>query len=76
MIKIGNAYAGLLNDKIAEVKANQRYTAEDKQHLDHFYAQNQHWFAQAEKLGWQAQSTRQDDDYLTGIQQRVQATQP
>ena len=76
MIKIGNAYAGLLNDKIAEVKANQHYTAEDKQQLDHFYAQNQHWFAQAEKLGWQAQSTRQDDDYLTGIQQRVQATQP
>lgn len=76
MIKIGNAYAGLLNDKIAEVKANNSYTLEDKQKMDHFYAQNQHWFAQAEQLGWQPQSSRQDDDYLSGIQQRVQASQP
>lgn len=71
MIKIGNAYSGLLTDKLAKVRAKKAYTPEEKQYMDDLYAQNLYWFEQAEKLGWVVPSEQEDENYLKTINQRA-----
>lgn len=71
MIKIGNGYNKLLSQKLVEVQSKQSYTPEEKQLMDHYYQQNTQWFAKAEKLGWQAVSTQENESYLHSIKQRT-----
>jgi regulator of sirC expression with transglutaminase-like and TPR domain len=74
MIKIGNAYSKLLQNKIQEVKAKGIVMPDEKAQMDQLFTQNLAWFDKAEALGWQPPSQASETQYLESIKKRVQHT--
>ena len=70
MIKIGNGYSGLLDEKVSIAQANGSYSIEEKKQMDDLYQQNIHWFEKAEKLGWQMPTQEENENYLNSVRKR------
>lgn len=65
MIKIANGYYKLLSEAVA--KAENGYTAEEKQYMDYLYKNNVTYLTKAESLGWEQPSFQQNQEYFESI---------
>ena len=74
MLKLGNAYRGLLQAKIKQFSATKPITQIEKSYLDELYAQNKSWFEKAEVLGWQPVTQETNEEYMKSIKQRTAIT--
>ncbi len=68
MLKMGNAYAGLI-DRVRD-RASHRLSESQAKHLAYLSKQNHHWFAKAEELGWREPSQAQEDAYHASVRRR------
>ncbi len=75
MLKLGNSYSDLLQEKVKLYRGKRAITDTQKQQLDYLYAQNQRWFAKAESIGWQPVSPETNAKYMRTIQQRANIQQ-
>lgn len=75
MLKVGNAYSRLLQEKIRFARAKGTVTPIEKTAMDHLYAQNLAWFEKAEKLGWQPPPKSAETQYLNNVRKRTNSTQ-
>ena len=71
MLKLGNSYSDLLQEKVKFYRAKRTITDTQKKHLDYLYAQNQRWFAKAESIGWQPVSPETNAKYMRTLKQRA-----
>jgi regulator of sirC expression with transglutaminase-like and TPR domain len=71
MLKMGNAYAGLLN-QVSDRGAH-GLSASQAEHLAHLSKQNNYWFTKAEALGWREQSKAEEAAYLATVRSRQAA---
>lgn len=67
MIKVGNGYSKLLQQKLAEVKEKGTYTPSQKETMDKLYKNNLHWFKKAEQLGWVPIPLEENETYLNSL---------
>lgn len=67
MLKMGNAYAGLMRE--ARRRASLGLT-EPQAELALLSTQNQYWFATAEQLGWHEPSVAGEEAYLESVRKR------
>lgn len=71
MLKMGNAYAGLM-DQLRTTKAL-RLSEPDVEQLTDLSTQNGYWFAKAEALGWHAPSQAEEAAYRASVRKRQDA---
>ena len=68
MLKMGNAYAGLM-DQTRKMMAP-GLTKPEAEHLAELSTQNEYWFAKAEELGWHEPSQAQETAYYAAVRKR------
>jgi regulator of sirC expression with transglutaminase-like and TPR domain len=71
MLKLGNFYSDLLQEKVKFFRAKGTITKTEKEHLDDLHAQNQGWFTKAEAIGWQPVSPDTNAKYMRDMKQRA-----
>jgi regulator of sirC expression with transglutaminase-like and TPR domain len=74
MIKIGNAYSKLLDEKIAIAGAKESALPAEKAAIKQLNSQNLMWFDKAEKMGWQPPTQDSETKYLQSIKKRMKLT--
>jgi hypothetical protein len=74
MLKLGNAYRGLLQQQTKLITAKKAITSIEKNYLDNLYSQNKLWFTKAEELGWQPVSQQTNTKYMQSIKQLTNLT--
>lgn len=71
MLKVGNAYRGLLQAKIKQYKGQTEIPLAEKSRMDELYAQNRLWFEKAEAIGWQPVTAANNAEYLKSIKRHA-----